>query len=152
MLITTFHFSLNYPFAVYLFDIRQYSSVPSSHKQHSRKSAKKLCQSYSYTRPKIRFMHSQKWNCAASSPIPTFMYLCVINKFPGSVCLFGCSKIGKWILRIHKSLTKHECGNWATEHYNYVSKITRPHSFISGNTSFGTRHLYWILTSPSFAV
>jgi hypothetical protein len=26
------------------------------------------------------------------------------------------------------------------------------HSFISGNTQMGTRHLYWILTGPSFAV
>jgi hypothetical protein len=25
-------------------------------------------------------------------------------------------------------------------------------SFISGNTKIGTRHLYWILTGPSFAV
>ncbi len=27
-----------------------------------------------------------------------------------------------------------------------------PNSFISGNTSMGTRHLYWILNGPSFAV
>ncbi len=28
----------------------------------------------------------------------------------------------------------HECGKWETEHYNSVLEITRPHSFISGNT------------------
>jgi hypothetical protein len=36
--------------------------------------------------------------------------------------------------------------------YNSVLEITRPRSFISGNTLIGTRHLYRILTSPSFAV
>ncbi len=46
----------------------------------------------------------------------------------------------------------HECDNWVTEHYNSVLKITRPHSFIFGSTKIGTRHLYWILTGPSFAV
>ncbi len=37
-------------------------------------------------------------------------------------------------------------------HYNSVFEITRLRSFISGNTYIGTRHLYWILTGPSFAV
>jgi hypothetical protein len=46
----------------------------------------------------------------------------------------------------------HKCRNWETEHYNSVLEITRLHSFISGNTWMGTRHLYWILTGPSFAV
>ncbi len=36
--------------------------------------------------------------------------------------------------------------------FNSVLEITRPCSFISGNTSIETRHLYWILTSPSFVV
>jgi hypothetical protein len=31
-------------------------------------------------------------------------------------------------------------------------EITRLGSFISGNTQIETRHFYWILTSPSFAV
>ncbi len=47
--------------------------------------------------------HSQKGNCAASVPISTFFYL--INMFPPSVCLFGCSKIGGPILGTRKSLT-----------------------------------------------
>jgi hypothetical protein len=38
------------------------------------------------------------------------------------------------------------------EHYNSVLEMTRSRSFISGNTLIGTRHLYWILTGPSFAV
>ncbi len=35
----------------------------------------------------------------------------------------------------------HECGNWETKHYYSVLEITRPCSFISGNTSIGIRHL-----------
>ncbi len=58
-----------------------------------------------YTVPKIRFMYSQEWNCAASFQIPTFMYLWAIYKFPESVCIFDCSKIGRPVLRIYKSLT-----------------------------------------------
>jgi len=60
---------------------------------------------------------SQKWNCVALllpkqnyyvlSPIFTFMYLWVIIYciFPGSVCLFCCSQIGRLILEIYKLLT-----------------------------------------------
>ncbi len=46
----------------------------------------------------------------------------------------------------------YECGNQATEQYNSVLQITRLRSFISGSTLIGTRHLYWILIGPSFAV
>jgi hypothetical protein len=46
----------------------------------------------------------------------------------------------------------HKCGNWETEHYISVLEIMRTHSFISGNPYIGTRHLYWILIGPSFAV
>ncbi len=79
-------------------------------------------------------MYSQKWNCATSFRIPTFMYLWAIYIFPGSVYLFGCSKIGGPILGIHKSLTDTWMWNWQTKHYNYDLEITRPRSFISGNT------------------
>ncbi len=54
--------------------------------------------------------------------------------FPGSVYLFGFSKIGRLILENMNRSQKHECGNWETTHYNSVLEITRPRSFISGNT------------------
>ncbi len=80
-------------------------------------------------------------NCVASFTISTFMYL-------WAICIFPRSVLGRPIVGIYKS---HECGNWETEHYNSVLEITRPHRFISWNTSIGTRYLYWILTGPSLA-
>jgi hypothetical protein len=55
-------------------------------------------------------MYSQKWNCQSRIiifclPISTFMYLWAIYIFPGLVCLFCCSQIGRPILEIYKSLT-----------------------------------------------
>ncbi len=94
------------------------------------------------------------WGLLASFQIPTFMYLWAIYIFPGSVCLFGCIKIGWPMLGIYKLLT--DTWMWKlgdrTFIYNCVLEITRPHRFISGNTWIGTRPLYWILTGPSFAV
>jgi hypothetical protein len=84
----------------------------------------------------VPIMDFQKWNCAASFPIPKFMYLWPIYMFPGSACLFGCSKIGRPILGILyiNRPQIHECGNWETEHYNSFLEITWPWSFFSGNT------------------
>ncbi len=64
-----------------------------------------ICIYYDCTEPKIWFMNSQKWNCSALFPIPTFMYLWAIYIFPGSVSLFGCNKIGRQFLGIYESLT-----------------------------------------------
>jgi hypothetical protein len=83
-----------------------------------------LFTAYCYTVPKIRIIYSQKWNCATSFPIPTFMYLSAIYIFRGSVCLFGCSKIG----RPHRSQIQ-EYINWATEHYNSVWKCNKAAQF-----------------------
>jgi hypothetical protein len=58
-----------------------------------------------HTAKKIRNKYYQKWNCAASFPNPTFMYLWAIYIFPRSVCLFYCVKY-----RNRSQI--HECGNW----------------------------------------
>ncbi len=81
-----------------------------------------------YTVPKILFRYSQNWNCVSSFPMSTFIYLWAIYIFPGSVCLPGCTKIGRPISCSHRSRI-HECGNWKIEHYNSVLEITRPVQF-----------------------
>jgi hypothetical protein len=69
------------------------------------------------------------------------IYVSVSNLYIPRIGLFGYSKMGKPV-DINRSQI-HECGNWETEHYNSVLEIARPLSLISGNTSIGTRHLYW---------
>ncbi len=58
-----------------------------------------------YTATKIPFMYSFSGNCAASVPITTFVWLRPNYIFPGSVHIFGCSKIDGPILEIYQSLT-----------------------------------------------
>ncbi len=89
------------------------------------------------TVPKIRFMYFQKWNCAVSFPVPTFMYLWAIYIFPEPVSQSDYSKIGRSILGIYKSLT----GTWMWKLGDRTLHIIMfwkwcPHSFIrkSNNT------------------
>ncbi len=59
-----------------------------------------------YILPKIRSKYSQKWNCAASFPIPAFMFRWAIYIILRSVCLFCWRKIGVLIVVVYKSLTE----------------------------------------------
>ncbi len=69
-----------------------------------------------HTANKIRFIYFQKWNCAASFPISTFMYLWAIYIFLRSVHIF-CCKVGEPSVWIYKSLNV-EFRNEAT-HFNF---------------------------------
>ncbi len=76
------------------------------------------------TIPKIRNKYSQKRNCAATFPIPTFKFLWAIYKFPWSVCLLCCRKIGGLNVGIYRSLTD-----------TWMWKLgLRPRNSFSGNT------------------
>jgi hypothetical protein len=64
---------------------------------------------------------------------PSFhIHVFVGNLFPGSVHIFGYSKIDRPILEIYKSLTDtlYECWNGETEHSNSVSILGGNQTFI----------------------
>ncbi len=60
--------------------------------------------------------------------ISTFMYLWAIYIFPGSVCIFCCSQIGRLIMGVYKSLTDTWMWNKAeqfhTWEYNCTTNLT----------------------------
>jgi hypothetical protein len=98
---------------------------------------------------KIRVMNSQKWNRAASFPIPTFMYLWASYIFPGSVWLFGCSKIGRpiykwltdtWMWKLGDRTLYFCFGNIEAVQFHFLEDINRNQTFI------------FDLTGPPFTV
>ncbi len=74
----------------------------------------------------IRFMCSQKWNCAAR-PCSQFLHSCVYERFINyknqSASLAAEKKEDRSWEYINRSQT-HDCGNWETERYNSVLEIT----------------------------
>jgi hypothetical protein len=53
-----------------------------------------------------QFLSSKSDRCKCSYAANIKHTLYAIYIFPGSICLFGCSKIGRLILGIYKSLTE----------------------------------------------
>jgi hypothetical protein len=88
-------------------------------------------------------------------PRSQFLHSCVCERVTYSQDRSAYLAASKYAGRSWEYINRsqiHECGNWETEHYNSVLEITRTRSFISGNASIGTRHLYWILTFSSLTV
>jgi hypothetical protein len=65
-------------------------------------------------------------------PQSQFLHSCVCERFPGSVHIFGYSKIDGPSWKCTNLSQIYECRNWEKEHHNSVLEITRLHSCISG--------------------
>ncbi len=78
-----------------------------------------------------------------------FLHSCICERFIYSHDWPSADRSWEYI---YIAFRLHVCGKWETENYNSDLEIMRPRSFIFGNTEIQTRHLYWILTGPSFAV
>ncbi len=91
-------------------------------------------------------MYFQKRNSAASVPISTFICLWSIYIFPRSAHLFSCSRIGRPIREIHKSLTETWIGTVAAQclAWEYLFQIF---GIVSLHCMLGT--LSFILKSSS---
>jgi hypothetical protein len=97
-------------------------------------------------------MYSQKWNCAASFPFSTFMYLWAIYIFPRQVRLFCCSKIGgpivgdgnsKWKLFPDSQLLRWYFSTYFISHHLYFSSFCPTFRFIAR---------FWVLTHRHFLI
>ncbi len=60
------------------------------------------------------YIPRDKRDCVATVPIPTYMFLCAIYRFPRSVCIFCYKKIGGPIVGIYKSLTDPWMWKWVS--------------------------------------
>ncbi len=99
------------------------------------------------TIPKIRNKCSQKRSCAATVPIPTFIFLWAIHIFPWSVCQYCCRKIDGPNVGIYRSLTKTWKWKFATEDAQFLFwKYINPNFFAMHGTKW-----YWCNKMPAFA-
>ncbi len=80
---------------------------------------------------KLEQKFSQQWECPASFPIYTFIYLWAIYILPGLVCQFSRSKTGGPILGIYTFVNRSqmcEYGNWEQgsapfDFWEYINRI-----------------------------
>ncbi len=112
-----------------------------------------------YTARKIPLIYSFSGKRATSVPVSTLRCLWAIYIFPGSVHIFPCSRIGRPILEIYKSLTDiWVYRNWETGHINSVLEITdsilrihkwEPDIYIGFSAAF---HLQWLPPQHLFSI